>query len=84
MKAVVYERYGPPDVLEFRGVPAPSPKDNEVLNPHSRDDGDVGQVADAGAFTPGIGRHYPFEQVIEAHRYVDSGRKRGNVVITVW
>jgi NADPH:quinone reductase-like Zn-dependent oxidoreductase len=31
MKAVVYERYGSPDVLELRDVPKPSPKKNEVL-----------------------------------------------------
>lgn len=31
MKAAVYTRYGPPEVVEIRGVPKPVPKDNEVL-----------------------------------------------------
>jgi len=43
----------------------------------------LAELAGNGAIRPVIDRCYPLEELVEAHRYVDEGHKRGNVVIAV-
>lgn len=42
-----------------------------------------GDLMEAGEFRPVIDRRYPLDQIVDAYRYVETGRKIGNVVITV-
>ncbi len=63
--------------LGRRRVAFPVPQAGSELAGHLRD------LMAAGAYRPVIDRTYAFDELHEAYAYVDSGRKVGNVVVTM-
>jgi len=43
----------------------------------------VTELIEAGRYRPVVDRTYPLEGVVEASRYVETGQKTGNVVLTL-
>lgn len=80
---LVYARFG--DMLRAPWVSLTRGK-RVVAGPASEDPAHLPQLAElaeTGAFKPVIDRTYPFEQIVEAHRHVDTGHKKGSVVVTM-
>jgi NADPH:quinone reductase-like Zn-dependent oxidoreductase len=57
--------------------PIPTQRDPAEIMRYLKD------LMESGAFKPVIDRRYPLDQIVEAYRYVETGQKVGNVVITV-
>ncbi|WP_214819852.1 MULTISPECIES: NAD(P)-dependent alcohol dehydrogenase [unclassified Exiguobacterium] len=43
----------------------------------------LNELFESGALQPVIDSVYPLDEIVEAHRYVDRGKKVGNVIVTV-
>ncbi|TYB61797.1 NAD(P)-dependent alcohol dehydrogenase [Nonomuraea sp. PA05] len=58
-----------------------------VRFPYPRHDAEMARrlagLMESGAFRPVIDRHYPLDEIVDAYRYVETGQKTGNVVITI-
>jgi NADPH:quinone reductase-like Zn-dependent oxidoreductase len=76
---------GLPDMLEIPWISMTSTK-KVIAGPAAERAEDfrfLAKLAKEGHFKPVIDRRYPFEEIADAHRYVDTGRKKGSVVITL-
>jgi NADPH:quinone reductase-like Zn-dependent oxidoreductase len=64
-------------LLRGKKVVFPIPRDNQEMVRYFK------EVLESGEFKPLIDRRYRLDEIVEAYRYVETGQKVGNVVISV-
>lgn len=78
---------GPHAQNPFLALIAPLQRGKRVIFPIPKHDQGMvvylRELMESGQFRPVIDRTYPLDRIVEAYRYVESGQKIGNVVITV-
>jgi NADPH:quinone reductase-like Zn-dependent oxidoreductase len=78
---------GPHAQNPFLALIAPPHGGKKVMFPIPKHDqkmvGYFRELMESGQFKPVIDRTYPLDQIVEAYRYVETGQKIGNVVVSV-
>jgi len=78
---------GPAAKNPFLALIAPLSGGRKVMFPIPKHDqemiGYFRRLIESGEFRPVIDRTYPLDEIVDAYRYVETGQKIGNVVISV-
>ena len=76
-------RFAGKRLLNDKGIFISSHDSHGSITTKTEDLNFIKDLLESGKLKPVIDKIYPLEQIVEAHRYVDTGHKRGNVVISI-